>query len=70
MEYYDLLKQCGTINSDRYQNQIVELKKWLVAIHPEWTNRYGKIILLHYNALIHTSKGVESMLKDLSWEES
>ena len=66
MMYYDLLKRSETVNSDRYQNQIVELKKCLIAKRPEWANRHGKTILLHDNVPVHTSKGVKSILKDLS----
>ena len=68
MVYYDLLKPGETAKSDRYENQIVELKKCLIAKRPEWANRYEKVILLHDNAPAYTTKGVKSMSKDISWE--
>ena len=64
--YSDLLKLDETVNCDRYQNQIVELNKCLIAKPPEWANRLGNIILLHDNAPAHACKGVKSILKDLS----
>lgn len=66
--YYDLLKHGETINSDRYQKQIMELNQCLITKRPEWAKRHGKVILLHDNASSHTAKGVKNMLKDLVWE--
>ena len=39
----DLLKPGETVNSDHYENQIVELKKFLIAKLSEWTNKIGKL---------------------------
>ena len=68
MKGCDLLKPYETVNSDPYQNQTVKLKKCFIAKPPEWANRHEKVILLHDNAPVHIFKGVESMLKDISWE--
>ena len=65
--YYDFLKPDETVNFDHYQNQIVGLKKCLIAKRPECSNRHGKVIWLHDNSQGHTSKGVKSML-NLSWK--
>jgi len=40
----------------------------LIAKRPELAYKQGKVILLHENAPADTSKGVKSMLKDLSRE--
>ena len=60
--YYDLLKPGKNVNADCYQNQIVKLKKYLVAKRLELANRHGKVIILLDNAPAHTSKGVKRCL--------
>lgn len=66
--YFELLKTGETINSSRYEKQIMELNQCLITKRPEWAKRHGKVILLHDNASSHTSKVVKHVLKDLAWE--
>ena len=65
---HELLKPGESVNSKRYQNQLVQLNHSLLVKCPECVNKHGKIILLHDNATPHTFKVVKSMLKDMKWE--
>ncbi|GBL78199.1 hypothetical protein AVEN_42768-1 [Araneus ventricosus] len=57
--YHELLKSSETINSARYQQQIVSLSHTLIVKRPQWVIRP---ILPHDNATPHTSKLVNKRL--------
>nr|KAF6311923.1 hypothetical protein mPipKuh1_009110 [Pipistrellus kuhlii] len=66
--YHELLKPGETVNTDHYQQQIINLNHALIIKQPEWVRRHSKVILLHDDAPSHTSKPVKDTLKDLAWE--
>jgi [histone H3]-lysine36 N-dimethyltransferase SETMAR len=66
--YDELLKSGETVNTDRYQQQMINLNHALVEKRPEWATRHGKVILLHDNAPAHKAKRVHDTIKALGWE--
>jgi len=66
--YYDLLKPGKTINTKRYQQQLIDLNRSLLKKRPEYQKRQHKVIFLHDNAPSHTAKPVRDTLEALSWE--
>ena len=65
---YELLKTGEVVNTDPYQQQIINLNHALGVKWPECSRRYGKVILLHDDAPSDTSKPVKDTLKGLAWE--
>jgi len=63
--YYELLKLdwSETVNTKRYQQQLIDLNRSLLKKRPEY-----KVIFLHDNAPSHTAKPVRDTLETLSWE--
>lgn len=48
--YYELLKLGETVNTKRYQQQLINLNRSLLKKRPEYRKRQHKIIFLHDNA--------------------
>jgi len=65
--YYELLKPGETVNTKRYQQQLIDLNRSLLKKRPEY-QRQHKIIFLHDNASSHTAKPIRDTLEALSWE--
>ena len=63
---YELLKPSETVNTKRYQQQLIDLNRSLLKKRPEYQKRQHKIFL-HDNAS-HTAKPVRDTLEALSWE--
>jgi len=68
MIYYELLKPGETVNTKRYQQQLIDLNRSLLKKRPEYQKRQHKVIFLHNNAPSHTSKPVRDTLEAFSWE--
>lgn len=66
--FYELLKPSETVNTVRYQQQMVDLNRALLEKRPQWASRRGKVILLHDNAPAHTAKATRGTLDSLGWE--
>ena len=62
--YYELLKPGETVNTKRYQQQLIDLFKK----RPEYQKRQHKAIFLHDNAPSYMAKPVRDTLEALSWE--
>jgi len=59
--YYELLKPSETINSQRYQLQLMRLKQAIQAKRPEWRDRHEKkLILQHDNTRPHVGQPVRT----------
>jgi len=54
--YYELLKLGETVNTKRYQQQLIDLNRSLLKKRPEYQKKQHKIIFLHDNAPSHTAK--------------
>jgi len=65
---YELLKPGETVNTKRYQQQLIDLNRSLLEKRPEYQKRQHKVIFLHDNAPSHTAKPVRDTLEALSWE--
>ena len=68
--YYELVKPGETVNTIRYQQQLVNLERAVREKRPETKRRHEKVILLHDNAPAHTAKPVRETLTSFSWEVS
>ena len=66
--YFELLKPGETVNTARYQQQLISLCEALDEKRPEWRNRHNKLILLHDNAPSHTAAAVKGTIDKLGWE--
>jgi len=66
--YYELLKPGETVNTKRYQQQLIDLNRSLLEKRPEYRKRQHKVIFLHDNAPSHTAKLVRGTLEALSWK--
>jgi len=62
MTYYELLKPGETVNTKRYQQQLINLNRSLLKKRPEYQKRQHKVIFLHDNAPSHTAKPVRKHL--------
>ena len=58
-----------TVNTDRYQKQMINFNHTLIENRPEVARRHGKVILLHDNAPAHKAKPVQDIIKTLGWEQ-
>ena len=63
MIYYELLKPGGTVNTERYRQQMIDLNQALREKRPEYQKRQHKVILLHDNAPSHTAKPVKESIE-------
>lgn len=66
--YFELLKPSETVNTVRYQQQLVNLRRALNEKRPIWRDRHNKLILLHDNASSHTAVLVKNTLREFQWE--
>ena len=66
--YYELLKPGETVNTARYQQQMINLAQALRVNRPEYQRLHDKVILLHDNAPTHTAEPVKKTIKDFGWE--
>ena len=65
---YELLKPGETVNTNRYQQQMIDLNPALQEKRPDYRRRQHKVIFLHDNAPSHTAKRVKEMIETFSWE--
>ena len=56
MIYHELLKPVETVNTESYQQQMIDLNQALREKRPEYEKRQHKVILLHDNAPFTYSK--------------
>ena len=56
--YYELLKPGETVNTNRYQQQMINLNRSLQEKRPDYRRRQHKVIFLHDNVPSHTAKWV------------
>ena len=54
--YYELLKPGETVNTNCYQQQMIDLNRALQEKRPDYRKRQHKVIFLHDNAPSHTAK--------------
>ena len=66
--YYQLLKPGETVNTNRYQQQMIDLNRALQEKRPDYRRRQYKVIFLHDNAPSHTAKRVKETIETFSWE--
>ena len=66
--YYELLKPGETVNTNRYQQQMIYLNRALQEKRPDCRRRQHKVIFLHDNAPSHTAKRVKETIETFSWE--
>ena len=66
--YHELLKPGETVNTNRYQQQMVDLNRALQEKQPDYRRRQHKVMFLHDNALSHTAKRVKETIETFSWE--
>ena len=66
--YYELLKPGETVNTNRYQQQMIDLNRALHKKPPDYRRRQHKVIFLHDNAPSHTAKRVKETIETFSWE--
>ena len=66
--YYELLKPGETVNTNRYQQQMIDLNRALQEKRPDYRRSQHKVISLHDNAPSHTAKRVKEMIETFSWE--
>lgn len=66
--YFELLKPGETVDTKRYQQQMIALDSAIRSKRPEYEKRQHKVILLHDNAPAHKAKPVKETLGDLKWE--
>ena len=65
--YYELLKPAGTVNTERYRQQTIDLNQALREKRPGSQKRQHKVILLRDNAPSHTAKPVKETIEAFSW---
>ena len=65
---YELLKPGKIVNTNRYQQQMIDLNRALQDKRPDYRSRQHKIIFLHDNAPSHTAKRVKETIETFSWE--
>ena len=64
MLYYELLKPGETINGERYQIQLIRLKRAIAEKRPEYGTRHEAIIFHHDNARPHVAILVKNYLEN------
>ena len=68
MLYYELLKLGETINGERYQTQLIRLKRAIAEKRPEYATRQETIIFYHDNARPHVAIPVKKYVENSGWE--
>ena len=66
--YYELLKPGENVNTNRYQQQMIDLNRALQEKRPDYRRRQHKVIFLHDNAPSHTAKRFKETIETFSWE--
>ena len=66
--YYELIKPGETVNTNRYQQQMIDSNRALQEKRPDYRRRQHKVIFLHDNAPSHTAKWVKETIETFSWE--
>lgn len=66
--YYELLKPGETVNTERYDQQLIRLKQALDHKRPEYQERQHSAILLHDNAPSHTANPIKERIESFGWE--
>ena len=66
--YFELLQPGETVNTARYQQQLISLQRALDEKRPIWRERHNKLILLHDNAPSHTAEAVKNTIEEFQWE--
>ena len=64
--YYELLKPGETVNTNRYQQEMIDLNRALQEKRPNYRKRQHKVIFLHDNAPSHTAKRVKETIETFS----
>ena len=64
----ELLKLGETVNTNRYQQQMIDLNRALQEKRPNYRRRLHQVIFLHDNASSHTAKRVKETIEMFSWE--
>ena len=64
--YYELLKPGETVNTESYQQQMIDLNQALREKRPGYEKRQHKVIMLHDNAPSHTAKPVKETIEAFS----
>ena len=68
--YYELLKSGETINGERYQTQLIRLKRAIAEKRPVYATRHEAIISHHDNTRPHVTIPVKNYLENSGWEVS
>ena len=66
--YYELLKLGETTNGERYQTQLIRLKRAIAEKRSEYATRHEAIIFHHDNARPHVTIPVKNYLENSGWE--
>jgi hypothetical protein len=66
--YYELLDSGQTVNSGRYQQQLIRLSDELERKRPFSGHETRQVILQHDNARPHVPKGTKYVICSLAWE--
>jgi histone-lysine N-methyltransferase SETMAR len=66
--YYELLESGQTVNSERYQQQLIRLSDELEQKRPFTGHGTRKVILQHDNDRPHITKGTKDFICSLGWE--
>ena len=66
--YYELLKPGETVNTNRYQEKMIDLNRALQEKRSDYRRRQHKVIFLHDNAPSNTAKRVKETIETFSWE--
>ena len=66
--YYVLLKPGEAVNTNRYQQQMIDLNRVLQEKRPDYQRRQHTVIFLHDNVPSHTAKRVKETIETFSWE--
>jgi histone-lysine N-methyltransferase SETMAR len=66
--YYEFLESGQTVNSERYQQQLISLSDELEQRKPFTGHGTRQVILQHDNARPHVVKGTREVISSLGWE--
>ncbi|GFY14941.1 mariner Mos1 transposase [Trichonephila clavipes] len=66
--YYELLKPGGTVNIDRYKQQLLNLNDAILEKREQYEKRQHKVIFLDDDAPSHRVKPTECIVKELGWD--
>ncbi|GFT93007.1 mariner Mos1 transposase [Trichonephila clavipes] len=66
--YYELLKPGGTVNTDRYKQQLLHLNDAILEKREQYEKRQHKVIFFDDDAPSHRAKPTKDIVKELGWE--